>query len=70
MKNLTLIIPAKNEAESLPNFLDELKPLNANITVVLQDNDLETLNSIKNTKNVNILLMQMVLWIQNILLRC
>ena len=55
MKNLTLIIPAKNEAESLPNFLDELKPLNANITVVLQDNDLETLNSIKNTKNVNIL---------------
>jgi len=55
LKNLTLIIPAKNEAESLPNFLDELKPLNANITVVLQDNDLETLNSIKNTKNVNIL---------------
>ncbi len=55
MKNLTLIIPAKNEAESLPNFLEELKPLNANITIVLQDNDLETLNSIKNTKNVNIL---------------
>tara|TARA_B100002052_G_C15710469_1_gene519317 strand:- start:28 stop:696 length:669 start_codon:yes stop_codon:yes gene_type:complete len=55
LKNLTLIIPAKNEAESLPNFLEELKPLNANITIVLQDNDLETLNSIKNTKNVNIL---------------
>ena len=55
MKNLTLIIPAKNEAESLPNFLEELKPLNANITIVLQDNDLETINSIKNTKNVNIL---------------
>ena len=53
MKNLTLIIPAKNEAESLPNFLEELKPLNANITIVLQDNDLETINSIKNTKNVN-----------------
>ena len=55
MKNLTLIIPAKNEAESLPHFLNELKPLNVNITLVLQDNDLETLNSIKNIENVNIL---------------
>ena len=54
MKNLTLIIPAKDEAESLPNFLIELKPLNVNITVVLQDNDLETLKSIKNIENINI----------------
>ena len=63
MKNLTLIIPAKNEAESLPNFLEELKPLNANITIVLQDNDLETLNSIKNTKNVNILFQKKKKWL-------
>ena len=28
MKNLTLIIPTKEEAESLPTFLNELKDYN------------------------------------------
>ena len=48
MNKLTLIIPAKNEAESLPKVLDSLKKLNLNIVVSLKDNDLKTIESIKN----------------------
>ena len=47
MENLTLIIPAKNEKESLPNVLSELKKYNLNIIVVLEKEDLDTINSIK-----------------------
>ncbi len=47
MENLTLIIPAKYESESLPSVLEELKRFNYRICVVLKDNDLETINSIK-----------------------
>ena len=46
MKNLTLIIPAKNEAESLPTVINELKDLDCKITVSLDKNDMETINSI------------------------
>lgn len=48
MENLTLIIPAKNEKESLPIVLDELKKLRIKILVVLEKNDVETIESIKN----------------------
>ena len=47
MENLTLIIPAKNEKESLPNVLSELKKYNLNIIVVLEKEDFDTINSIK-----------------------
>ena len=47
MTNLTLIIPAKEEAESLPNVLTELKNYNYNINVVLKEEDKNTINSIK-----------------------
>ncbi len=47
MRDLTLIIPAKNESESLPMVLDELKKYNLKIKVVLSSDDLDTLNSIK-----------------------
>lgn len=56
MKNLTLIIPAKNEAESLPNFLKELQHLDVNIIVVLQKEDHDTQNSIKNLSNIKMLI--------------
>ena len=56
MKNLTLIIPAKNEAESLPNFLNEIQHLDINIIVVLQEEDKDTQNSIKNLPNIKILI--------------
>jgi len=48
MNNLTLIIPAKNEAESLPIVLEELKNLNCKILVSMKNDDILTINSIKN----------------------
>ena len=47
MKDLTLIIPAKNESESLPIVLDELKKYNLKIKIVLSPEDSNTINSIK-----------------------
>ena len=47
MNNLTLIIPAKKEKESLSKVLDELKPYNYKIVVVLEKEDYETIESIK-----------------------
>lgn len=55
MKNLTLIIPAKNEAESLPIFLKELIHLDLNILVVLREEDIKTIDSIKNFKTIKLL---------------
>ena len=48
MKNLTLIIPAKNEKESLPYVLDEIKNLDCKKKVILASDDLETIDAIKN----------------------
>ena len=47
MNNLTLVIPAKKEKESLPLVLDELKDFNLLKIVVLEVSDKETINSIK-----------------------
>ena len=48
MDNLTLVIPAKNEKESLPKVLEELKRYNLKILIILEENDIETINSLKN----------------------
>ena len=48
MNELTLIIPAKNEAESLPKVIDELKPYNYKIYIVLDKADVKTIEAIKN----------------------
>lgn len=47
MKNLTLVIPAKYEKESLPYVLDEIQDLRFKIKIILQQDDLETIRSIK-----------------------
>ena len=47
MKNLTLIIPAKNEKESLPTVLDELKNYSCKIKIILEESDKETIDAIK-----------------------
>ena len=47
MSDLTLIIPAKKEAESLPSVLDELSNYNFKIMIILNKDDLETINAIK-----------------------
>lgn len=47
MKDLTLIIPAKNEPESLPSVLEEIKDFNCEKIIILESSDTETINSIK-----------------------
>ncbi len=54
MNNLTLIIPAKKEAESLPVFLKEIEDYTCRKLVVLQREDLETKDSIKGIAKVDI----------------
>ena len=48
MNNITLVIPAKNEKESLPRVLDELKIYNPKILIVLEKDDKETIQSTEN----------------------
>ena len=43
----TIVIPAKKEKESLSKVLDELKPYNYKIVVVLEKEDYETIESIQ-----------------------
>ena len=47
MNELTLIIPAKNEAESLPIVLNELKKYDYKIDIVLHITDIDTIQVIK-----------------------
>ena len=47
MKNLTLLIPAKKEKESLPQVLNELKNFNYQKLIIVQQDDMETINSVK-----------------------
>ena len=47
MKNLTLIIPAKFESESLPTVIRELKNYDYEINVVLHKSDVATIKSIQ-----------------------
>ena len=53
MNDLTLIIPAKNESESLPQVIDSLKNLDCKIKVSLKIDDKATIDSIKD-KNIEI----------------
>lgn len=55
MKNLTLIIPAKYESESLPTVLNELKQFECKKIIVLSNDDNETINSINNFQDIEIL---------------
>lgn len=48
MDDLTLVIPAKKEKESLPNVLKELSDYKLKIIVVLEKTDFDTIKSIKN----------------------
>ena len=48
MKNLTLVIPAKQEEDSLPIVLNEIADLDCKKFVVLHSTDFKTLEAIKN----------------------
>ena len=54
MNELTLVIPAKKEKESLPKVLDELKDYKVRKLIVLEENDIETINAISEF-NIDIL---------------
>ena len=54
MKNLTLVIPARKEKESLPQVIDEIKNLDCKKKVILNPDDIDTINAIKNL-NVDII---------------
>ena len=54
MKNLTLIIPARKEKETLPQVIDEIKNLDCKKKVILASDDIDTINAIKNL-NVDII---------------
>ena len=51
MKDLTLVIPAKNEPESLPYVLMELEKLDLNFIIVLEKKDYITINAIEKFKS-------------------
>ena len=55
MNSLTLLIPAKSEAESLPIFLEELKKFNYKKLVILDSSDISTIETIKNFEDVEVL---------------
>ena len=54
MNDLTLLIPANKEAESLPTFLKELESYDYKKLIVLQKEDKETIESISDFKNIKI----------------
>ena len=58
MNNLTLIIPTKEEVESLPIFLKEIENYNCKKLIVLQKEDIETKKSIEKFKNIKILVQE------------
>lgn len=55
MSDLTLVIPAKYESESLPLFLEELKDYKFKKLIILEENDLKTINAIKKFSDIKIL---------------
>ena len=55
MKNLTLVIPAKYESESLPIFLKEISMYDCQKLIVMQTGDEKTYESIKDLKGYEIL---------------
>ncbi len=55
MSNLTLLIPAKYEFESLPIFLKELQDYEYKKIVILDQNDIKTIEAAKQFEDVEIL---------------
>tara|TARA_B110000503_G_scaffold143195_1_gene243160 strand:+ start:7999 stop:8691 length:693 start_codon:yes stop_codon:yes gene_type:complete len=56
MENLTLIIPAKFEKDSLPIFLEEIRHYNCKKMVISELSDIETINQAKKFKDVEVLI--------------
>ena len=61
MKNLTLVIPAKEEKESLPKVLDELIKYNLKKIIVLEESDYSKYEIYKNY-NCDVLFQKKGVW--------
>ena len=61
MDDLTLVVPAKNEAETLPTVLKDLEKYKLNTIVVLEKEDINTIDAIKNL-NCKILYQEGFVW--------
>jgi glycosyltransferase involved in cell wall biosynthesis len=55
MQDLTLVIPAKYESESLPIFLEEISNLTCKKLVILEETDNKTIQSIKNFERIELI---------------
>lgn len=55
MTDLTLVIPAKFEKESLPIFLDELKKFEFKIIIVVEETDFDTINVLKGNNDIQLI---------------
>ena len=55
MQDLTLVIPAKYESESLPIFLEEISHLTCKKLVILEETDNKTIQSIKNFEKIELI---------------
>ena len=51
MNDLTLLIPAKNEKESLPKVLQEIDNLGLNFKIILKEDDRDTIEAIDKFKH-------------------
>ncbi len=58
MQDLTLVIPAKYESESLPIFLKEISQLSCKKIIVLDKSDFKTIDAINNFQEIKILYQQ------------
>ena len=54
MLDLTLIIPAKSESESLPIFLEEIQVFKCKKIIIMEEDDYKTINSIKSFQDIKI----------------
>ena len=54
MNDLTLVIPAKKESETLPLVLESLKKLKIRTIISLKNDDLDTINSIIKNKYIKV----------------
>ena len=50
MKDLTIIIPAKDEKESLPTVIKSLESFNCEIVITMKNDDIKTIESIDNDR--------------------
>ena len=54
MQDLTLVIPAKHESESLPIFLKEISLFSCKKIIVLDKNDFKTIHAIKDFNKIDV----------------